>query len=44
MRECSYLNCIQGQDLWVLLAPFGSDPLESAMSAFVSSGSDPVHE
>jgi hypothetical protein len=25
MRECSYLNCIQGQDLWVLLAPFGSD-------------------
>jgi hypothetical protein len=25
MRECSYLNCIQGQDLWVLLAPFGSE-------------------
>ena len=27
MRECSRLNCLFGQDLRVVLAPFGSDPV-----------------
>ena len=27
MRACSRLNCLQGQDLRVLLALFGSDPV-----------------
>jgi hypothetical protein len=25
MRKCSRLSCLQGQDLRVILAPFGSD-------------------